>query len=298
MFTTIQLILISIVILFLFYISGNIFGYAYNKRINNLVNNNKQEQDYEQFENNYNDTNNKNFNDLITSSEKLKTKEEEENIEGYENKIRSNFKALDPTVFVDNKDICCYNHEKCKTGSTVICNYGATNYAYPKDMSPIDYKIFKLNYSNNFTLQDYINWLWCFNDHMEDLPYNHLKNLIKLQNGEKLVYKKGILPPPARIQPPLNSKEYFERLYKNGQINIAAPLHSVTGSLLGYNYNDYPNFFQNFNQYGSSGRIYNIKDLKKKYSAKFLNKVLTPKVKSSQDKYTTNTDPVIIPGYN
>ena len=86
-----------------------------------------------------------------------------DNVEGFDNADKK-FKPIDPTIFVDNNEICCLDHEKCKSGNTVICNYGITNYAHPNDMSPIDKKIFMLNYSGNFTMQDYVNWLLCFKD--------------------------------------------------------------------------------------------------------------------------------------
>ena len=78
------------------------------------------------------------------------TKGRKNNVEGFDNADKK-FKPIDPTVFVDNNKICCLDHEKCKSGDTVLCNYGITNYAHPNDMSPIDKKIFMLNYSGNFS---------------------------------------------------------------------------------------------------------------------------------------------------
>jgi len=200
--------------------------------------------------------------------------QEEDTIEGFDN-ADNGFKPLDPTVFVDKSSICCLDHEKCKTGRTVMCNYGPTNYAFPSDMSPIDKRIFMLNYSENFTLQDYVNWLKCFKDNKNELPYNHLKNLDKIDRGEKLRYKKGVLPPPVSVQPQLSSQEYFDKLYSRaGRIQI----YPKESGILGYNYNEFPAFYQNFDEYGSVGRIYNVKDVRKKYSPKLVNNFVEPKL--------------------
>lgn len=199
-------------------------------------------------------------------------------VEGFDNAGKK-FKPLDPTVFVDNNDICCLDHEKCKSGDTVVCNYGMTNYAHPYDMSPIDKKIYMLNYSGNFTMQDYVNWLLCFKDKKNELPYNHLKNLNKIEKGEQLIPKNGIVPPPAEIQQELSSEEYFNKLYGDVNVgNIQIYPQMGKGQLLGYNYKEYPAFYQNFQQYGSSDRIYNVKELKKKYPVKLVNNYVQPKL--------------------
>ena len=33
------------------------------------------------------------------------------------------------------------------------------------------------------TMQDYVNWLYCYSNNEEQLPYNHLKNLYKLKKN-------------------------------------------------------------------------------------------------------------------
>lgn len=58
--------------------------------------------------------------------------------------------------------VCYKNHLHVKDGKNTLCTYGVTNYADPKDMSPIDLKMFMLNYPSNMTLQDYINWLYSY----------------------------------------------------------------------------------------------------------------------------------------
>jgi hypothetical protein len=201
-------------------------------------------------------------------------------IEGYSNhKNNKSFKGWD----VEEKKVqtCTKNHSHQKNGKDINCNYGLTNYADPKDMSPIDYKIFILNYPSNMTLQDYINWLYCFLDNESQLPYNHLKNLEKLKSGKKLIEEEGILPPPSYYYPPLNAKDYFEKMYNEiNEFNIAPPLNSNTGPMLGYNYNDYSEFTQNMDLYGSTGTIRN-KDIKLKKNAKKLYNYINPKDSNS-----------------
>lgn len=197
--------------------------------------------------------------------------------EGFDNSDKG-FKPLDPTVFEDRNSICCLDHDKCKAGSTVVCNYGPTNYAYPSDMSPIDKKVFMLNYNDNFTIQDYINWLKCFKDDKEGLPYNHLKNLNKILKGEQLVYKKGVVPPPTEVQPEMCSEEYFNKLYNSSGNTFILDVPKNRKKLLGYNYNDFPVFYQNYKQYGTNDRIYNVKDVKNKYSAQLVKNFVEPKL--------------------
>ena len=197
--------------------------------------------------------------------------------EGFDNSDKG-FKPLDPTVFEDRNSICCLDHDKCKAGSTVVCNYGPTNYAYPSDMSPIDKKVFMLNYNDNFTIQDYTNWLKCFKDDKEGLPYNHLKNLNKILKGEQLVYKKGVVPPPTKVQPEMCSEEYFNKLYNSSGNTFVLDVPKNRKKLLGYNYNDFPVFYQNYKQYGTNDRIYNVKDVKNKYSAQLVKNFVEPKL--------------------
>jgi hypothetical protein len=138
-------------------------------------------------------------------------------IHGFEDK--SEFKPWK----IEKKDmpVCFKNHEHIKDGSSLDCSYGVTNYADPYDMSPMDHNLFMLNYPRNMTLQDYINWLYCFVGKEDELPYNHLKNLEKMKMGKKLVYEEGVLPPPAYYYPPLTSEDYFDKMYNNDeQLNI------------------------------------------------------------------------------
>ena len=109
-----------------------------------------------------------------------------------------------------NSTVCCdnHNHENCK------CSYGPTNFPNPKNMNGIDRRIFKANYQDNMTIQDYVNWLFLFTDDESSLPYEHYKFYNELKKNRKLKYIKGICPPSARkINKPVTSNEYYKNLY-------------------------------------------------------------------------------------
>lgn len=229
----------------------------------------------------------------INISKNIKTKPKfdkefysmQDNIEGFSNlktnEICKKYEPLDSTIFYNNKfKACCKNHKHCKLGNAE-CNYGPTNYADPLDMSVTDKKLFMLSYPNNMTLQDYVNWLQCFVGKEDELSYNHLVNLEKLLEGRELKYQEGVLPPPAKVSPPLTSQEYFDRLYnEDGEINLAAPLNSTRGALMAANYGDYSEFWQNNQQYGTSGKIFNKKNLAKKKFVKTVDNYIRPRLSS------------------
>ncbi len=163
-----------------------------------------------------------------------------------------------PNDLSQNQRTCIKDHVHKKEGRDDSCKYGVTNYADPKDMSPIDLNIYMLNYPPNFTLQDYINWLWCFKDRKTQLTYNHLRNLEKLELGKELKYENGVCPPPSYYHPPMNSEDYFSKLYNNNnEFEIAESLNSTTGPMLGYNFGNYSEFSQNKDVYGLSGELRN-----------------------------------------
>ena len=62
----------------------------------------------------------------------------------------------------------------------------------------------------------------------------------------------------------------------SNEFNIAGPLNSGTGPMLGHNYNEYSEFLQNSDLYGLSGTIRN-NDIKLKKSAKKLHNQIFPK---------------------
>lgn len=173
--------------------------------------------------------------------------------------------------------VCYKNHLHVKDGKSTLCTYGVTNYADPKDMSPIDLKMFMLNYPSNMTLQDYINWLYSYIGKEDELPYNHLKNLEKLKNGKELIYEEGVLPPPAYNYPPMSAEDYFDKMYNvKNEFNIAGPLNSQTGPMIGYNYDEYSEFSQNADVYGTSGENRNP-DIGLKKNARQLKDFVEPK---------------------
>ena len=206
----------------------------------------------------------------------IKIKKKDSTIEGYTN---NSFKEWH--IEKKKTQVCIKNHRHEKDGSNGLCTYGVTNYADPSDMSPIDLKVFQLNYPPNITLQDYINWLYCYVDKENELPYNHLKNLEKLKSGIELVLEEGVLPPPAYYYPALNAKDYFDKMYNDtDEFNIAPPLNSNTGPMIGYNYDEYSEFSQNADVYGTTGVLLN-NDIAKKKDAKKLYNYIVPKDSNS-----------------
>jgi hypothetical protein len=231
--------------------------------------------------NTYNTETGKKINDNKTNfdNEYYQQMNENNKVEGFINDPPNSFKIWN--IEKKKTQTCIKNHKHTKDGKDLNCTYGVTNYADPKDISQIDYKIFYLNYPPNMTLQDYINWLYCYIDREEELPYNHLKNLEKIKIGKELIQEEGVLPPPGYHYPPLNSEDYFNKMYNSKQeFNTAFPLNSNTASLIGYNYDDYSEFSQNTNVYGTSGQLRNP-DIGLKKNAKKLFDYINPKDSNS-----------------
>jgi len=196
-------------------------------------------------------------------------------IEGYSNNESDSFKSW--SIEKKKLQVCCKNHVHNKEGRNLNCTYGVTNYADPIDMSSMDYRIFNLNYPPNMTLQDYINWLYCFVGKEDELPYNHLKNLAKIKAGKELIPEEGVLPPPPYYYPSLNAKDYFDKMYSDiNEFNIAGPLNSNTGPMIGYNYDEYSEFSQNSDLYGNGSSVRN-NDIEVKKNAKELHEYVDPK---------------------
>ena len=272
------------------YIFGLILLNLIDDRLNKINNNNINIEKFNNNNNNNNteiaDTKTYNFNNgekIIKKNSKdynfdenyYKLMSKDSIIEGYGDKSNP-FKEWN--IEKKKTQICIKNHKHFKAGNDINCTYGVTNYADPSDMSPIDYKVFNLNYPPNLTLQDYINWLFCFIDKEDELPYNHLKNLEKLKANISLVEEEGILPPPSYYYPPKDANDYFDKMYNDiNEFNIAGPLNSVTGPMLGYNCDEYSEFSQNLDTNGSSGTIRNKEDISKKKNAKELYNYINPK---------------------
>ena len=249
---------------------------------------------YEKFSNGIGNYNNGNNNNGINGNNNGDKKEiigvfdkeyynnmsKDKKVNGFSNSPDDSYKNWD---FEKKKTQACNKyHEHSKGGNNTQCTYGTTNYADPNDMSDIDLKIFILNYPSNMTLQDYINWLYCFKDKKDQLPYNHLKNLEKLDMGKELIVEEGILPPPGYYFPKMNAEDYFDKMYneETNEFSTAPPLNSTTATMLGYNCDDYSEFSQNLDLYGSTGKLRNP-DIGKKKNAKKLYNYIVPKDSNS-----------------
>ena len=115
-------------------------------------------------------------------------------------------------VIVDdsNSRVCCINHDH----DNYKCNYGTVNFPHPRTLNGIDRKIFKVNYQENMTIQDYVNWLFLFIGDESALSYEHYKFFNELKKGGSLKYIKGVCPPSARrLNKPITSNEYYTNLY-------------------------------------------------------------------------------------
>jgi hypothetical protein len=177
----------------------------------------------------------------------------------------------------NGKNVCksdgsCY----CLSGSGLFCQYGPTNYKDPKDMTESERKIFKYKYRNDFTLQDYKNWLMLYKDDPQHLRHNHRENLKILLRGGQLTEKDL---PNIRIKPPMDPADYFQKMYQGGKISVHFPEESATGAMLGYNYNNYDEFIPPEKQ--DQTWVTGIVDLYRqphKDDAKALNSYLRPEV--------------------
>lgn len=74
----------------------------------------------------------------------------------------------------------------CKTGSGDRCEMGPMNYKNPMDMTSDERRKFMSDYKDDMTIVDYKNWLMLFRRDRGRLPYVHLRNLEKLERGEKM----------------------------------------------------------------------------------------------------------------
>jgi hypothetical protein len=144
----------------------------------------------------------------------------------------------------DGKNTCKSNHQcRCEVGAGKLCQLGPTNYKDTKDMTEKEKTIFK-NLSNydNFTIQDYKNWLGLYKKDYYLLSDEHLINLRKALRGEPITLRDI---PTGGLRPPMTSQKYFAEMYdKLGDLEqIVSPINSsTTGAQVGYNYNEYSDF--------------------------------------------------------
>lgn len=137
---------------------------------------------------------------------------------------------------------CCYEDHKSNGHKT--CQYGTTNYPDPATLTPVDRRYYKYNFQPDFTLQDYVNWLWMYKNTEEDLPYEHLRNLTKLKKGIQ------ISEIPKNIQSiPRNTAVYFDKLYNHEDLNMMGPLGSESNYLMSANESQYPTPVVNYQKY-------------------------------------------------
>lgn len=122
-------------------------------------------------------------------------------------------------------------------GSGTFCHYGPTAYRDPKDMTPDELRRFKAKYRNTFTLQDYKNWLMLYKSDPENLRAHHRRNLRILLQGGQLTPKDV---PSMRIRPPTDASDYFQKMYRGG--NIAVQFPDNDSPFVAANYKDYNDF--------------------------------------------------------
>ncbi len=144
----------------------------------------------------------------------------------------------------EGKNVCKSDNKcRCEVGSGELCQYGPTNYKDPKDMTKKERDIFKhMSNYDNFTIQDYKNWLMLYTKDYYMLSDEHLINLRKIMRGEPIRLRDI---PTSSIYPPDTSQKYFAQMYDKitNSEAIVAPINSATtGIQIGYNYNDYSEF--------------------------------------------------------
>tara|TARA_A100001015_G_scaffold262503_1_gene308774 strand:- start:1575 stop:2345 length:771 start_codon:yes stop_codon:yes gene_type:complete len=225
------MIYIIIIILFLIFIA-NLINKKKEHFKDNLKNNNK-EQKLKLQENNskINLPEPKNNNNSFIKKKKRKKK--------IEFKIGCSNDSDCNIVYGDGKNVCKLNNEcYCVSGTGKFCHLGPTNFKDPKLMTDKEKEHFINNYSKEkFTLEDYKNWLILHKNDLSKLSGDHLKNFNNINN----ISLKDI--PRTKISPPLNSEEYFNKMYKNNLEFIKGPKNSDTaGIVLASNFDQFSEF--------------------------------------------------------
>ena len=141
-------------------------------------------------------------------------------------------------VHGDGKNVC-KSDGTCSCvggGSGTFCHFGPVNYRDPRDMTKEERRRFKAKFRSDYTLQDYKNWLMLYRDDPENLRENHRRNLKVLLRGGQLEPKDI---PSMRVRPPTDAADYFQRLYKGGNIAVH---FSEDGPYVGSNYGQFDEF--------------------------------------------------------
>lgn len=182
----------------------------------------------------------------------------------------------------NGKNVCksdntCY----CVEGSGRFCHYGPTNFQDPKNMTDEQRKRFKDKFRSNMTLQDYKNWLMLYKNDQCHLRDHHKRNLKILLKGGQL---KETDIPGIRAKAPINASDYFEKMYKSGMISIHYPDTSVTGAMVGSNYDQYDDFIppELMEQTWLTGKVDMYKD--SKINAHALNYFIRPEVTTGEEE--------------
>jgi len=199
---------------------------------------------------------------------------------------KNNDKLINTTSFFTMKPLqgleTIYNNPFYPTNKKV-----KQNFKNPKDMTITQRKAFQFGYPPNMTMQDYVNWLALFQDNQDLLQLDDKINFQKLLHNQEIQYKFGIIPPPPKKLTPLNSNDYFSYQYStlpsyenyafDTFINPKSTVSTNTGrsTILAYNEEDYPNFSNNFDVYGTSGSVLN-QDLWMKDDPKKLQEFVGP----------------------
>lgn len=182
----------------------------------------------------------------------------------------------------DGKNVC-KSDGTCSCiggGSGTFCHYGPVKYRDPKDMTADELQRFKSKYRNDFTLQDYKNWLMLYKSDPENLREQHRRNLRILLQGGQLTPKDL---PHIQMRSPTNASDYFQKMYRGG--NIAVHFPDSDSPYVGANYRDYGDFEppENVASTWITG-VVNAYKTEKKDDAKSLNWYMLPEVTTGEDE--------------
>lgn len=174
--------------------------------------------------------------------EQPKEKDKKEEKKGYV--VGCNSDSDCNLFYGEGKNTCKSDHKcRCEVGTGELCQRGPTNFKDPKDMTKKERDIFKrMSSYDNFTIQDYKNWLMLYKNDYYLLSDEHLINLKRILRGEPIRLRDI---PTSNIYPPDTSQKYFAEMYDKitNSEAVVAPINSATtGIQIGYNYNDYSEF--------------------------------------------------------